>query len=57
MDPIDNMLLAPYFFRTVDGETRVGIFALRDIKKGEELTYDYKYVHPSPPADPIPQSF
>ncbi|KAL6655791.1 hypothetical protein ACP70R_006617 [Stipagrostis hirtigluma subsp. patula] len=27
---------------TVDGETRVGIFALRDIKKGEELTYDYK---------------
>nr|CAB3456770.1 unnamed protein product [Digitaria exilis] len=29
---------------TVDGETRVGIFALRDIKKGEELTYDYKFV-------------
>ncbi|ONM21455.1 Histone-lysine N-methyltransferase ASHH3 [Zea mays] len=29
---------------TVDGETRVGIFALRDIKIGEELTYDYKYV-------------
>ncbi|XP_066394087.1 histone-lysine N-methyltransferase ASHH3-like isoform X2 [Miscanthus floridulus] len=29
---------------TVDGETRVGIFALRDIKIGEELTYDYKFV-------------
>ncbi|TVU49512.1 hypothetical protein EJB05_00825, partial [Eragrostis curvula] len=29
---------------SVDGETRVGIFALRNIKKGEELTYDYKYV-------------
>jgi len=29
---------------TVDGETRVGIFALRDIEKGEELTYDYKFV-------------
>nr|CAB3456772.1 unnamed protein product [Digitaria exilis] len=36
---------------TVDGETRVGIFALRDIKKDEELTYDYKYVHP--PASSI----
>ncbi|KAF8756806.1 hypothetical protein HU200_011022 [Digitaria exilis] len=29
---------------TVDGDTRVGIFALRDIKKGEELTYDCKFV-------------
>uniref|UniRef100_A0A0D9XCB9 Histone-lysine N-methyltransferase n=1 Tax=Leersia perrieri TaxID=77586 RepID=A0A0D9XCB9_9ORYZ len=29
---------------TVEGETRVGIFALRDIKMGEELTYDYKFV-------------
>ncbi|KAJ1289207.1 hypothetical protein BS78_02G146400 [Paspalum vaginatum] len=29
---------------TVDGETRVGIFAVRDIKIGEELTYDYKFV-------------
>ncbi|CAM0946078.1 unnamed protein product [Alopecurus aequalis] len=29
---------------TVDGETRVGIFSLRDIKEGEELTYDYKFV-------------
>nr|CAB3453092.1 unnamed protein product [Digitaria exilis] len=29
---------------TIDGETRVGIFALRDIKKGEELTYDSNFV-------------
>jgi hypothetical protein len=35
----------PCCFRSVDGETRVGIFALRNIKIGEELTYDYKYVH------------
>ncbi|CAN0890939.1 Probable galacturonosyltransferase 4 [Linum grandiflorum] len=28
----------------IDGETRIGIFATRDIKKGEHLTYDY---HPS----------
>jgi SET domain-containing protein len=42
------MTLASCYFRTVDGETRVGIFALRDIKIGEELTYDYKYVNPIP---------
>ncbi|KAM0935080.1 putative [histone H3]-lysine(4) N-trimethyltransferase chromatin remodeling SET family [Dioscorea sansibarensis] len=29
---------------TIDGETRIGIFATRDIKKGEELTYDYQFV-------------
>lgn len=29
---------------TIDGETRIGIFASRDIKKGEELTYDYQFV-------------
>ncbi|XP_026660855.1 histone-lysine N-methyltransferase ASHH3-like isoform X2 [Phoenix dactylifera] len=28
----------------VDGETRVGIFTLRNIRRGEELTYDYKFV-------------
>ncbi|KAE8689525.1 Histone-lysine N-methyltransferase ASHH3 [Hibiscus syriacus] len=28
----------------IDGETRIGIFALRDIKKGEPLTYDYQFV-------------
>ncbi|XP_078154031.1 histone-lysine N-methyltransferase ASHH3-like [Carex rostrata] len=28
----------------VEGETRVGIFALRDIKKGEDVTYDYMFV-------------
>ncbi|PPD91699.1 hypothetical protein GOBAR_DD11347 [Gossypium barbadense] len=27
----------------IDGETRIGIFAMRDIKKGEHLTYDYQY--------------
>lgn len=31
------------FLRIIDGETRIGIFALRDIKKGEHLTYDYQY--------------
>ncbi|XP_057526070.1 histone-lysine N-methyltransferase ASHH3-like isoform X2 [Amaranthus tricolor] len=29
---------------SVDGETRIGIFATRDIKKGEHLTYDYQFV-------------
>ncbi|XP_016550588.1 histone-lysine N-methyltransferase ASHH3 isoform X2 [Capsicum annuum] len=28
----------------MDGETRIGIFAKRDIKRGEHLTYDYKFV-------------
>ncbi|CAI0440362.1 unnamed protein product [Linum tenue] len=28
----------------VDGETRIGIFATRDIKRGEHLTYDYQFV-------------
>ena len=27
------------------GETRVGIFAIRDIAIGEELTYDYNFAH------------
>ena len=27
------------------GETRVGIFAIRDIAVGEELTYDYNFAH------------
>lgn len=27
----------------VRGELRVGIFALRDIKKGEEITFDYQF--------------
>ncbi|KAL6502961.1 Histone-lysine N-methyltransferase ashh3 [Orobanche hederae] len=27
----------------IDGETRIGIFATRHIKKGEHLTYDYQY--------------
>ncbi|CAH9106659.1 unnamed protein product [Cuscuta epithymum] len=29
---------------TVDGETRIGIFATCDIKRGEHLTYDYQFV-------------
>ncbi|WOL19311.1 histone-lysine N-methyltransferase ASHH3-like isoform X1 [Canna indica] len=29
---------------TIDGEIRIGIFATRDIKRGEELTYDYQFV-------------
>ncbi|KAL9143070.1 hypothetical protein ABFS82_14G211600 [Erythranthe guttata] len=28
----------------IGGETRIGIFATCDIKKGEHLTYDYKFV-------------
>lgn len=28
----------------IEGETRIGIFATRDIKRGEELTYDYQFV-------------
>ncbi|CAL0328673.1 unnamed protein product [Lupinus luteus] len=28
----------------IDGETRIGIFATRDIEKGEPLTYDYQFV-------------
>ncbi|XP_059655897.1 histone-lysine N-methyltransferase ASHH3 [Cornus florida] len=28
----------------IDGETRIGIFATHDIKKGEHLTYDYQFV-------------
>ncbi|KAF4356179.1 hypothetical protein G4B88_015368, partial [Cannabis sativa] len=30
--------------KIIDGETRIGIFATRDIKKGEHLTYDYQFV-------------
>ncbi|CAA0815268.1 Histone-lysine N-methyltransferase ASHH3 [Striga hermonthica] len=29
---------------TIDDETRIGIFATRNIKKGEHLTYDYQFV-------------
>lgn len=28
----------------IEGETRIGIFATRDISKGEHLTYDYQFV-------------
>ncbi|XP_078445264.1 histone-lysine N-methyltransferase ASHH3-like isoform X2 [Wolffia australiana] len=29
---------------TINGETRIGIFATRNIKKGDDLTYDYQFV-------------
>ena len=29
--------------RDVEGEKRVGVFALRDIAEGEELTFDYQW--------------
>lgn len=38
--------LSLILFRQVDGETRVGVFALRPIKVNEPLTYDYRYLYP-----------
>ncbi|KAJ0728323.1 putative [histone H3]-lysine(4) N-trimethyltransferase chromatin remodeling SET family [Helianthus annuus] len=40
-----HFLIKNDFFRRIDGETRIGIFATRYVKKGEHLTYDYQYVH------------
>ena len=45
---LSDMLILQFFvyftfLRIIDGETRIGIFAMRDIKKGEHLTYDYQY--------------
>lgn len=41
----DECLTSKFFMcRRVDGETRVGVFAGRNIAAGEELNYDYKYV-------------
>ena len=31
------------FVRSVNGVDRMGLFALRDIPAGEELTYDYNF--------------
>ncbi|XP_077235910.1 histone-lysine N-methyltransferase ASHH3-like isoform X3 [Tasmannia lanceolata] len=28
----------------IDGETRIGIFAIRNIRRGEDVTYDYQFV-------------
>ena len=33
------------------GETRVGIFAQRNIAVGEELSYDYRFTHTGQNAD------
>lgn len=37
------MLETLFFLRYVNGVYRIGMFALRDIPSGEELTYDYNF--------------
>lgn len=32
-----------FFIRNVNGVYRIGLFALKDISPGEELTYDYNF--------------
>lgn len=32
-----------WYYRNVNGVYRIGLFALRDINPGEELTYDYNF--------------
>ncbi|CAG7873913.1 unnamed protein product [Brassica rapa] len=39
-----NLVVLLLAIRIIDGETRIGIFATCDIKKGEHLTYDYQFV-------------
>ncbi|CAL0303526.1 unnamed protein product [Lupinus luteus] len=39
------------FYLVIDGETRLGIFAIHDIQKGEQLTYDYQFVQFGPDQD------
>ena len=29
--------------RQIDGETRIGVFAITDIQEGEFISYDYQY--------------
>ncbi|KAL0798260.1 hypothetical protein Bca101_053434 [Brassica carinata] len=36
------------FYMQVEGETRVGVFAARQIEAGEPLTYDYRFVQFGP---------
>ena len=31
------------FCRSVDGEYRIGLFAMENIERGAELTYDYRF--------------
>lgn len=39
------------FLRSVNGVDRMGLFSLRDIPAGQELTYDYNF----DPLDNVPQ--
>ena len=38
-----EILLFFVFCRNVNGVYRMGLFALRDIESGEELSYDYNF--------------
>jgi len=36
-------IICHLLFRNVNGVYRMGLFALKDIQPGEELTYDYNF--------------
>lgn len=38
-----NKSLFVCFFRSVNGVYRIGLFALKDVNSGTELTYDYNF--------------
>lgn len=48
---VGSNLSLSIFERIIDGETRIGIFATRDIEKGEHLTYDYQYGNFNNPSE------